>query len=888
MKTRALRNHGGILAFTAGLLAAVALQLHAQQTNGILLEVVNDTGIPDSQILFQFTGKTTEKPASITNAAVLPTNAFTSTDQVYGSGTNVPLTTLASDNPAGSTYTVVSPTSGNANTVYPMYVSYVQSGQIYFQFGGTPYNNYNNANNTPSANPTTGYLGYSPNRFEYVEMSFMPTNSTDSTTPSAADMTYVNKFGMPVQLDWYDSTNTNSRALINSSSVLLPTKDLVAAFQALKLSAAVYGFNGNNSTQTSTGTNQVVFPTSLYPRWTGADLPTGQSYTNFARVINPYSLYATAAAGTYPYPSLSYYLNSLTNTPFQLNGAAPQGTYWYAGYNVTMSTYSDTSSAGWKIKMEYGGSVPANLNSSLFGIGKSQYTDTLEWKIPYAGATFTIFEAPSAPSNFYKNGVLNPSPNAVESWMLGDVQTAITAGYWGGTSTNSENWYITKPFVPPAPGPFALARATNDGNYNLFASILYANTDGYGYTYAERFTPSVLIAPCKGQTLRITLLPDSRLAAPQVTTSNITTSSITLNWPAVSGASQYMISTVRPLNVAPVTIPSATSYTVPSLTAGQPYTFIVQAQATNAANSNLVSSSYRPVSTSTLGTPTTATNNGTIAVRLSISPLSDPFQRVDSVYFNGTTYPGCNGNGTSGATSVDFMANPGTNQLPIAVYDTNSSPVFFDWLTFVINTNSATTASVTNVAIHGNSYPVPTAFQSGSSGNFVISTNLATPSFQIPFTYSPAFAFTPSQGALTGGTNNYTTWISQYYTTSPEDFPESDHDKDGASNLQEYFQARDPMVPDADGAQTAAYTANTNAGTLAANFGSLSYSFRKSTTPNELVSSALWSSDMTNWQSDGMSFTTNAPGGAGYNCPTYQVSPVTSSNVYLQFEATLP
>lgn len=887
-------------AVLGGLFSAPVSQ--AQQTNGIQIEIVNDTGIPDSELLFQFVGQTaninTNAPL-MTNTPVLPTNAFTSTDGTpggsgagsgFGPGMNVPLTTLATNNPVAAPYAIVSPISGNTNNVYSMYVNYVKSGTIYFQYGGQPFNAYLPTNSTvPGENPTAGYPSYSPNRFEYIEMSFLPTNATDMTTPSAADITFVNKFGMPVQLDWYDSVSTNSRNLINSSSVLVPTKDLVQRFRALKLDSAVYGFSDTPSAVTNNGTN-VNYPTSFVPGWTGTnaipDLPIGQSYTNFARILNPYSLYLSASAGVYPYPSLKYYLDSLTNSPFQLNGTAPQNHEWYAGYNVTMSTTNHpTLGDSWVINMAYSGSLPPNLDPSLYGSGNTQYTNTISWVVPYIGASYTIFQASAAASNVYVNGVLDGSLNSVEQWMLGDVQTAITAGYWGGSSSNSANWFITKPFVPPTPYPFALARSTNDGFYNLYASLLYAHTDGYGFTYGERYTPSVLIAPSKGQTLRITLLPDSRLASPVVDVTSVSTNSITMGWSAVPNATQYQINTIRPLNVPAVTVPaSQTNYTVSGLTPGLPYTFSVQALATN--NGNPIASSYRPVSTATSGSLPTATNAGTIPVGLSVSPLSDPFQRLGNFYFNGTTYS--NFNSMASASNLSFMAAVGTNQLPLGVYDTNGQLVWYDWLTFVIGSNSPTTASVSAVQVHANSYPTPNAFLSGTNTNFTISTNAATPSFQIPFSYSPSFPFKPSAPALAGGSNNYTTWISQYYQIPPNSLPTSDPDKDGSSNLTEYLQARNPSASDAAGSQNLVFVANTNAGTLSTNLGTLRFSYRNATTPNELFSSVIWSTNMTNFSSDGLAFMSNAPGGTNFTYPTYQLAPVTNSNIQLQFEAILP
>lgn len=858
----------------AALSWAAVMQAPAQ----VKVEIINDTGLPDSQMLFRVVGSNCSPVPGATNGTNAPMNPIsdftTQTETSASKATMLPLTTL-SNTYYQAPYTIVSTDSGNSRPVYSVQMNFVSSGQLVFQYGGNPFVFTNGL--TPSANPTAGAGSNSPFRFDYLEFTIQNTNNG-----GGADLTYVDKMGFPMKLEWMRGTN-----VITSSSSHLTTKGLIQAFQSLGLNPAVYGVGTNGN---------LVGGLAPSP----ASLQIGQSYTNFARIIAPYDIFADSCA--FPYPTFAHYLNSLVanGSTYQMNGNSPHGSV-YAGYNISMGT----NETGWLVTMQYAGNAPSNNLTTLFGV--PMYTNTITLPIPYNGASYQIAQSKGLPP-YSVNGVpATNSPNqGIEEWMIGDVWTALNAGYWGGVSTNSLNWYLQAPVVP-GPGPFGLARSTNggttnDGYYNLYCSLIFAHTDGYSYTYGERFTPNVLASPQNGDTLRVTLLPDERLNSPVVavpTGTNVGSNSITLNWAAIPNATGYKISTIRPLNQPAINIPPAQSYTVTNLSPGLPYTFAVQATATN--NSNAISSSYRPVSTSTLGPLGSTTNSGSLVlINVPLAGFNDPYYQISKIHFNGNDYFRTNGYLTNGLYP-QVRVDSGSQAFPIAVFDTNSQVVFYDWLTFDIApgvpVSGTNYSAISNIVMHGmaggSGFPTANAFHSGTNTNFAIPTNSAVAAFNLPVNYDPNYPFRPSPPAVAGGSNNYANWIAQYYTSSPENFPESDPDGDTSSNVLEYFQARNPSNSDLVGSISSEFTANTNTNTFATNFGSLKYIFQRATAPNELVYSVSWagilSTNMTtNWQSAGLNFASNAPGGPGYNFPTFLMNPVTNSNVFLNLDAILP
>ena len=843
---------------SVGALALCGIGLGLLPTTGYsqgatTLEIVNDSGIPDAQLYFRVVGYPTNGLTTMT-----PTTYFTTIGEANpANATMVPLNSMATTNYLAP-YSSVSTSSGNTNTVYSIQINSIASGQIYFQYGGTPFVFTNGT--TPGAGP----FGSNAFRYDYAEFTIFSTNGGNN----AMDVTYVDKFGFPIRQEWFRGSQ-----LMNSGSTHLSTKDMVQQFQALGLNPAVYGVNTNG----------------LISNWQYVN---ANSYTNFARIVAPQDMFPASTPYAFPYPSVSRYLSALASGPitYKLNGNSPHGGYTYQDYTVSLST----TSTGWLVTM-----APGANSLNTWG-NNTAYTNTITIPISAEGATQWVAKSSSA-DTYLVNGAapVDAATTALELWMMGDVQTALNTGFWGGSSSDSLNWYLQQAVVP-TPTPFGGASGANLGYYNAFSAILYNFTDFYGYTYGERFTPNVLYNPMPGDRLRITILPDDRLNSPVVavpTGGNVGSNSITLNWPAIPGATGYQISTIAPAGI-PQTNISTTNYTASNLTPGWPYTFLVQATAT-AGNGNPLVSDGRPVSVKTLGPiPTTSVTGNLSMIQLAIS-MSDPFHQISKVTFNGVDYLGSNNFQTNGIPPR-WVVGAGSQAYPIAAYDTNSQIVFYDWITFDVapgtlsisgnNTNS----SISNAVMRGITTPYPTAqiLIPGDSANQFF-TSMTAPAAQLTFTLALDGTFKPSSTVAAGGTNNYANWIAQYYTSSPADFPNSDPDGDSSTNLDEYFQGRNPSNADNPGAQTVSFTPNTNPATVLANFGTATYTFQKSSNAADTIQSLTWasstnSSNKWDWKTTGLNFVRNDPGGAGYYFPVYQISPVTTSNVFFQLKPILP
>ncbi len=838
--------------------------LHAQGMTKV--EIVNDTGFPDSEIYFRVVGY----PTNSITPEVLPINSFTEIGETDPAmATMIPLSTLIS-NSYTNTFSLVSKDSGRTNTVYNILANAVSSGQLYFQYGGSPFVFTNGK--TPSAGPSASNA---PFRFSYAEFTIF--NPTPAAGVNAIDISYVDKFGFPIRQEWY-----RGGRLMNLGSTHVSTKDLVSKFQDLTLNSAVFGFNQDE----------------LFPDW---DYTNASSYTNFSGIVAPHDM--SSDPSVFPYQSVSKYLNSLVtnNSHFVLNGNSPQNLRYYLGYDVSMSTNAE----GWLVTMAYNPALASPVALSNFANTPSliHYTNTITIPIPYVGASQWVGKSADS-STYFVNGAppVDAGNTAVEKWMMGDVQSSLNAGFWGGVSSNSLNWYLIQSLVEP-PGPFALAKgATNDGFYNPYCALIYETTDFYGYTYGERWTPNVLYAPYPGDIIRLTLLPDSRLNSPVVPVpggTDVSSNSVILSWLPIEGASGYKISTLLPLGLPSTNIPAVTngtnSYTVTNLQAGLPYTFSVQATGTS-SNGNPLLSDFRPVSAKTLGpVPTNSVSGSFTMMQIALSAGADPFGQIGKIRLNGVDYFASN-NFQTNSIPPRWLVDPGSHAYPVAVYDTNDTVVFYDWVLFDIapgtpGTNGTTNSAISNIYLPGitTPFPSPTIFIPSNSTNNTFQVSTGAPSFQVTYSYALDGVFQPSTSATPAG-SNYTDWISQYYTTSPDNLPTSDPDGDTSNNLLEYFQARLPNAPDIDGAIGSEFAANTNTNTLSTNFGVLDYSYRQSTLENELISEVSWSSTMAtgNWQSAGLNFLTNAPGGAGYNFPTWRMSPVRNSNVFLNIDVILP
>jgi hypothetical protein len=689
-----------ILSLAVGLSICLALPLCAQ----VAIEVVNDSGRPDTNVFIKVPGQFWNgNPGT----PVTPADLFVNITNASGyNPTSLPLSSLATNGTA-ATFRLVSTASGRTNTVYTFQADYLNAGAIYFTYNH-PFTFTNGLE--PSAPPDSAGNAC---RYDYAELSI-----NDNTAPNnAVDVTYVDKFGIPLQVEWFKGTH-----LVSGSFVYASTRTLAERFDALGLGAAVFTLTSNNIT----------------PGW---QYTNASSYSNFARILAPQK---TSGSGTSvaPYPSVANYLNSLVGSNgFWLNGASAQAGYYFLGYQVTLAT----NASGWLVTMACRSNMPPHDTNQITG---SQYTNTITFPIPSTNPSGYIYGSPVGPNLYSVNGVLVTSKDrptyAVETWMIGDVLSAINFGFWGGVyGTNSMDWYSKVKWTSV---PFGSARSPNNGYYNPYTALIYNAADPYGYAFSERITPDVIMVPLNGDRIRITILPDDRLDSPLVSTpsgSAISSNSITLNWGAVRGAGGYRVSVLRPPGVPPVDLPSsATSHTLTNLAPGTPHVMTVQA--TGFTNGTALITPARPVAASTLGTRTCA--NGNLTLVQSTFSVADPFYQVARVYIQGIELlRTADGQWLTHGVPARWIASAGTNEVVVTVVGTNNEVLFNDWLTFVLAepfmVTNTTHSAISNVVFHGQklSQPAPdvTGFLNGTSSNsFLVST--LNVSLSIGLSYVPA------------------------------------------------------------------------------------------------------------------------------------------------------
>jgi hypothetical protein len=755
----------------AGLLLALAFTLRPMIQPApaqLTIQIVNDSGLSDSNIFVMVPGKS--------GAQLDPQSLFV--DKDTGSNNAVALSTLGV-NGSAPPFEIVSPISGNTNTVYSFQTTLIESGNIYFIYNN-PFTFVNGVTPNPAPDGGNGGSGY---RYDYAELSFLGGDVNNDV-----DLTYVDKFGIPLQVEWFDGTNTAPASLVAGSYVYAATKTLANAFAASGFGNAVFSLTNAGAA------NGNITPGWQYPAGTNA-------YDNFARILAPQKI----SAGS-PYPSVTNILDFLATHPFTLNGYSVQGNNYYLGYEVGVTKTNDplTGIGEWLFTLAYNSnSLPAQYSLTAIGAtsGQLQYTNTITFLVPnvtvatnFVTVTNTgngdittntffvtngvdpniyVYGAPSGTNYYLVNGAPPADTNTqpVELWMVGDVLSAINFGFAGGIYGNNSDQWFSPNVAWPDPYGWAQPAPQNQlasGYYNSYAALMYYNADAYTFAYSERITPDVGMAVKNGDVIRITILPDDRLDSPVVSvpTNSITPTSLTLNWSPVSGASGYRVNMLRPtgsLGFAPVEVSSATTnYTFSGLSNGVPCVMSVQAISTNPANGNPVITSARPIQATTLGTYAPPAG-GTIPVLLSLN-ATDPFGRLASVSFNGQAVAGWKNNNSE---TVAFQAVAGTNQVLVTLKDNNSNTVFSDWLQFVaaepfpvlnIGTNitADTSANSTNVSF--------TSLNSAISGVSLGGQNLSAP------------APTTSGGWPAGGvgpvlaTNDpYAIWVTNY-TGSPTNF----------------------------------------------------------------------------------------------------------------------
>ena len=604
----------------------------------LTVQVVNDSGTDDDEVFLLLTGDSVAVTGNV-QWLQLPQSS---------SGT----ATAGALNLLDTSGTVVSSYTGQTLPVYEFTVDTLISGRLMVSLG-TAIEYSNNA--APTA--TSQAMRWDKMEFGYPA--------------SGADLTSLDFFGIPMQFDFLDASGNvlATRSFYASTPTLLTSlyqlspSTMADAFQQVSGGAASFGWN-----------------------------PTSDSLADFLRVIGPQTFTGNGGSPA-PYPSFAKYLSALeaAATSFTISGVGGVGTPAPANNNVRYDytgTVASDGSGGYVVAFTgtttavspntddgpYGlytdskgvtssAQLPANLPVTL------QLTaSTLDNDVYGAVATaFTVGQSADPKGTGYiAPGLVEYTPNSAYANLAGDFIAGLNFGYPGGTDgADSGSWYSN----PPTPYPFAGARATNDGFYNPFAAVFYNLSDSYGFPFSDRGgRPSPYVPqPANATTLRVTILNDQRLDAPQVTVTQPEDTVVTLTWPSVNvppGATLtgYTLEIQPPLSGWDSTL-AADSYTVTAgaLDPATAYSFTLTAQGT-ASGGQSISSYPTVVSAITGGTAASPSGDYTFDVALtwtaSAPPPSGATFTVAGVSLTPTV-------GSTGGTNAVVSGSAGLNVLPL-------------------------------------------------------------------------------------------------------------------------------------------------------------------------------------------------------------------------------
>ncbi len=572
--------------------------------NQVQVELVNDSGLPDSQVYVLL-----QTPQSVNQKVSGPLTLLSNSGAAGVSGSGVAMSTLGQPSK-----TIVSPFSNQARNVYPLAIQNLVSGQLNVSYGQP-------VAITNGASPTADTLY----RYDKMEITY-----DESIRGGGGNLTSIDFYGIPIQVEVFHPGKSEPDPL-QTKTFYASTPTLLKTLAGLSPAMT----SGVGWTRTVSG---------------GSFDPNSTDFSTFARILSPNTIAAadTPQARPTPYPSFASYLASLQGQSFQLNGSQ------HGGYRYTATVVSD-GNGGYNVECvgttnqvpdppPSGPNQPAPLGSNLkvtlhFPLGQAgspsdpaRSMDFFIYACVANSLSYSIEGYPFSGSGDALNNKVGYANSTAYGSIVGDVQAALNFGYPDSNFVapgGDVDALFGSPVVLPYPYPFGGARRNpSDGFYNPYAAILYYLSDSYGHPYSDRLNAaSPLYSLQAGDTVRVTFLPDQRLDAPLGAVTSAGENSLSLSWPAVTGATGYTVDVV-PRTVGTVTVNGGTSTTLTGLTSGTTYVISVKAQGAGGTASNSL-----PFQGTTTGTrPALATGGANFQLNLGLpnglSNLSDLEVRV--------------------------------------------------------------------------------------------------------------------------------------------------------------------------------------------------------------------------------------------------------------------
>lgn len=600
----------------------------AARKSMVNVEIVNDSGLADKDVFLLL--NTPEK----TGQVVEPSGTLSLlTDSGTASGKAVALSGLNQ-----SKEKIQSSHTGAELPIYTVVVKNLVSGQFLFS-----YNQAVEIKNGASPTANTGL------RFDKMEITYEGGPMT-----GGGNLTSIDFYGIPIQVEVFHP-GEDTPDPIQTKSFYASTPTMLAKLSSLGLPASGAGWTKDLS---------------------GAAFPISAGLTNFARIMAPGTLAGEdqTAASSSPYPSFQSYLASLEGQTFTFNGKQHGGYQYKVKFQSDGNGGFDAVCTGTLDKVDNGQGMMVPVEAPPAGVPVDAKV-TAHFPAPVAGTAtepalsmdWFIYACVANKFSYTIDGFAFTDADRVKAGndsaygaLVGDIQAALNFGYVGGVfgASNIDSLFFAS--VLPYPYPYGGSRgAMDDGFYDPYAAILYYLSDAYGHPYSDRLdaaSPLYSLAP--EDTIRITLLNDTRLDAPLVSVSGETNTSLNLSWDAVPGATGYTVRVTPPRPGVVHEVPSTdTTISLTDLDPGTPY--FIYVQATGTRNSKQVSSTAVPVQGVTTGTRTPITG-GPIGIDMNLNLDNNlPDKNSYSVFINGSP--------VSPTANAAIQANIGTNVVGVKI-----------------------------------------------------------------------------------------------------------------------------------------------------------------------------------------------------------------------------